>query len=181
VITLPHAIGLSILSLVALERIAELIFSQRNQRRLLAEGAREVGASHYPLIVALHAAWLASLAFWVTRGVVVFHPIPFAAFLALQPLRLWIIASLGRFWTTRVITLPAVPLVKRGPYRLMRHPNYALVVAEIALLPLAFGAWQLSLVFSLCNAAVLAIRIRVEEAALAERQGSVANARRATS
>jgi methyltransferase len=177
----PRAIGLAILALVAVERITELVVSRRNQRRLLAEGGREVGAAHYPFIVATHAAWLLSLAIWVMRGPYVLHSAALAAFVALQPARLWVIASLGRFWTTRIITLPGAPLVRRGPYRFMRHPNYAVVVGEIALLPLAFGAWPLSVFFSLLNAGVLAVRIRAEEAALADRQGSVANTRRATS
>jgi methyltransferase len=176
-----RAVGLAIVALVALERIIELMVSRRNRRRLLAEGAVELGAAHYPFIVAVHAAWLLSVAVWVMRSPPVLNAIPLAAFIALQPLRLWVIATLGHYWTTRIVTLPGAPLVRRGPYRFMRHPNYAVVAAEIALLPLVFGAWPLTVVFSLLNAGVLTVRIRAEAAALAQRQASVANTRRATS
>ena len=139
----------AIIGLVALERVAELIFARRNQSRLLAAGGHEVGASHYPLIVALHTGWLIAMAAYVAVVRPPLYFVPLAAFIAIQPLRLWVIASLGRFWTTRIITVPGAPLVRRGPYRLMRHPNYAIVIAEIALLPLVFGAWPLTGVFSL--------------------------------
>lgn len=158
-----------VIVLVAVQRLAELAYAQRNTRRLLAAGGREIGAGHYPLIVALHALWLLSLAVFVPPA----QPVDWgllAVFLLLQGLRLWIIASLGRFWTTRIITLPGAPLVRRGPYRFLKHPNYLVVAAEIAVLPLAFGAWQIALVFSIANAALLAWRIRCEEAALAPRR-----------
>ena len=92
-----------------------------------------------------------------------------AAYLAVQAGRAWVIATLGRFWTTRVIDMPAAPLVRRGPYRWCRHPNYVVVVLEVALLPLAFGAWEIALAFSLANLAVLAWRLKIENAALARR------------
>ena len=173
--------ALTIIGLVASERIGELFLARRNQRRLIAAGGREVGASHYPLIVAVHAGWLVAMAVYVVAVRPGVHPVPLIAFIAVQPLRLWVIATLGRFWTTRIITLPGAPLVRRGPYRFIRHPNYAIVVAEIALLPLAFGAWSLAAIFSLLNAGVLTLRTRAENAALAERQGLAANTRRAIS
>jgi methyltransferase len=92
------------------------------------------------------------------------------AFAVLQGLRLWVLMSLGRYWTTRVITLPDAPLVRRGPYRFLRHPNYLVVAAEIAVLPLAFGAWAVAAVFSALNAALLAWRISLEDHALAPRR-----------
>ena len=95
------------------------------------------------------------------------------AFIGLQIARIWVIASLGRYWTTRIIYDPTVPPVRRGPYRWLRHPNYLIVVLEIAVLPLAFGAWQIAVIFSLANAAVLWRRIRVENATLAERNRPV--------
>jgi len=83
---------------------------------------------------------------------------------------MWVIITLGPYWTTRVITLPGAPLVRKGPYRLMRHPNYAIVVAEIAVLPLTFGAWTIAIVFSVLNALLIAHRISLEDAGLAERR-----------
>jgi methyltransferase len=158
-----------IVLLVAAQRLAELVYARRNARRLLAEGGVEHGAGRYPFLVLLHAAWLAALFLFVPPETAVSWPL-IGAYLLLQAARFWVVASLGRFWTTRVITLPDAPLVQRGPYRWLKHPNYLVVVAEIAVLPLAFGAWQLALGFSLANAAVLADRIRIEEAALAPRR-----------
>lgn len=163
---LPQVIVL----LVAAQRVAELVYARRNARRLLAEGGIEHGAGRYPLIVLLHAAWLVALFFLVPPGAGVSWPL-IATYLLLQVARLWVIVSLGRFWTTRVITVPDAPLVRHGPYRWLKHPNYLVVAAEIAVLPLAFGAWQLAVGFSLANAAVLADRIRIEERALAPRCG----------
>lgn len=153
-----------ILALVTLQRLGELWLSNRNARRLLAHGANEVGAGHYPLIVAVHALWLATL-WWLapTRAVDGFW---LAVFVLLQLARIWVIASLGSRWTTRIIILPDAPLVRRGPYRWVNHPNYLVVAGEIAALPLAFGLWQVALIFSILNAAVLTVRIREENAAL---------------
>ena len=156
--------ALVILAFVTLQRLAELAIARRNTRRLLARGAYEVGAGHYLLIVALHGLWLAAL-WWLAPGRPIVWPFV-AAYFLLQPPRLWVLASLGGRWTTRIIILPGAPLVRSGPFRLLRHPNYAIVVAEIALLPLAFGLWEMAVVFSLLNAAALAIRIRAEEKAL---------------
>lgn len=151
--------------LVAVQRLVELQLSRRNEARLVAAGAVEAGASHYPLFVALHAAWLAALLLTVPwdRPAATW---PLAAFFALQPLRCWCIRSLGERWTTRVLVVPGAAAVRRGPYRWLRHPNYLVVVLEIALLPLAFGAVGLALAFSLANALLLAWRIRVEERTL---------------
>ena len=158
-----------IVLLVALQRVAELVYAQHNTRRLLAQGAREFGARHYPLLVLLHAAWLLALVLMVPATAPVNWWL-IGLFGLLQIGRLWVIASLGRFWTTRVISLAGQPLVRRGPYRLIRHPNYAIVVAEIAVLPLAFGAWALALIFSVLNLAILAWRIRIEDDAIASRR-----------
>ncbi len=154
--------------LVAVQRLAEVAYAQRNTRRLFAEGATEHGARHYPLIVGLHAAWLAAIFFAVPIDAPVVWTL-LGAYLLLQAARVWTIASLGRYWTTRVVTLAHAPLVRRGPYRFMRHPNYAIVALEIPLLPLAFAAWELALGFGAANLLVLAHRIRVEENALASR------------
>jgi methyltransferase len=153
-----------ILGLVTLQRLAELVVSQRNTRRLLARGAHEVGRAHYPAIVAVHALWLLALWIWAPGRPVAWPLI--GLFLLLQAARIWVLATLGGRWTTRIIVLPGAPLVTRGPFRLMRHPNYAVVAGEIAVLPLAFGLWQIAALFSLLNAAVLWLRISIEERAL---------------
>jgi methyltransferase len=156
---------LVVVLLVAAQRLVELVIARRNTARLLAQGAIEHGRGHYPLIVLLHVAWLVTLPVVVPADR---WPSPWllGLFLLLQPLRMWVIASLGGRWTTRVIVLPGVSPVCRGPYRRIRHPNYWIVAAEIALLPLAFGAWRHALLFSLLNAMLLAWRVRVEDAAL---------------
>jgi methyltransferase len=153
-----------ILALVTLQRLGELWLSKRNTRRLLRGGAREHAPRHYPLIVAVHALWLASL-WWLALR----RPVDgfwLALFILIEIARLWVLITLGPRWTTRIIVLPDAPLVKRGPYRFVNHPNYAVVIAEIAVLPLVFGLWQVALVFTLLNAAVLTIRIRKENEAL---------------
>lgn len=158
------SLAIIVLLAVTAQRLAELVLAQRNTRRLLNRGAFEVGASHYPLIVALHAAWLASL-WWFGWD----RPVGLTwltAFIVLQLLRVWVIATLGARWTTRIIILPGAPLVRGGPYRLFSHPNYAVVVAEIAVLPLAFGLIGVAVVFTIANALVLWVRIRTEGRAL---------------
>jgi len=149
---------------VTLQRVGELWLSNRNTRRLLASGGREYGASHYPLIVAVHALWLIGL-WWLAPD----RPIDgfwLGLFVLIEIARIWVLATLGRRWTTRIIVLPNAPLVRRGPYRFVNHPNYLVVVGEIAVLPLVFGLWRIALIFTLLNAAVIAIRIREENRAL---------------
>lgn len=150
-----------ILALVTTQRLGELMLARRNTKALLARGACEAGRGHYPLIVAVHAAWLAAL-WWLAPGRPVIWPL-IGLFLLLQAGRIWVLATLGRRWTTRIIVLPDAPLVKDGPYRWLRHPNYAIVVGEVAVLPLAFGLWEVAALFTLLNGLVLAIRIWVEE------------------
>ena len=157
-----------VLALVTLQRLAELVIARRNTSALLARGAYEASPSHYKLIVAVHAGWLAAL-WWLAPGKAISWPL-LGLFLLLQMARLWVLASLGERWTTRIIVLPGAPLVAKGPFRFLRHPNYAVVAAEIAVLPLAFGLWQAALIFSVLNAAVLAIRIKAEDKALREAQ-----------
>ena len=158
-------LSIIILALVTLQRLGELVLAQRNTGRLLARGAVEVGACHYPLIVGLHGAWLAGL--WALGWDQPVSLAWLALFIVLQLLRVWVIATLGERWTTRIVVLPGASLVRRGPYRFLDHPNYAVVVAEIAVLPLAFGLSTFAIVFSILNAAVLWIRIRAESRALA--------------
>lgn len=165
-VAVPQTWLLVILALVAAQRILELLISRRHEKALRARGAIEVGAAHYPFIVAVHAGWLAALALWALIMPPLLNPALIVVYLLLQPLRVWIIASLGRAWTTRIITLPGAPLVRRGPYRFLRHPNYVLVALEIAILPLALGAWPVVAAFSILNAIVLRIRITAENHAL---------------
>ncbi|MGV8928131.1 MAG: isoprenylcysteine carboxyl methyltransferase family protein [Brevundimonas sp.] len=158
-----------VLALVAAQRLWELWLAARNTKRLLAEGAVEVGAAHYPLFVLLHASWLAAIAI-VTPWTMIPNLWWLAVYVVLQFGRLWVISTLGRFWTTRIITLPAAPLVRRGPYRFVRHPNYVVASLEIAVLPLAFGQVWIALVWSVANALLVAWRIRIEDRALNERR-----------
>ncbi len=155
----------AILLLVTLQRLGELVLSRRNTRRLLARGAIEIGAKHYPLIVSVHAAWLIALWIWGRDQDV--NLVALSGFMVLQGLRLWVLATLGPRWTTRIIVLPGEPLVASGPYKYLAHPNYAVVIGEIALLPLTLHLPVLALIFTALNAAVLVIRIREETSALA--------------
>lgn len=154
-----------ILLFVTAQRLFELWLSNRNTRRLLGEGAVEAGRGHYPLLVAVHVAWLASLWWWAPGRSINWALI--IVFGLLQVARLWVIATLGTRWTTRIIVLPGAPLVRAGPYRLVDHPNYLIVALEIAVLPLAFGLTGVALVFSILNAAILTVRVRAENKALA--------------
>lgn len=156
----------AVLGFVLLQRAAELGLAAQNTRRLREAGAAEVDRRGYPWFVLLHAAWLASLFLLVPADAAPFWPL-LAVFAMLQLGRLWVIATLGRRWTTRIIVPPGAGLVERGPYRYLRHPNYAIVIAEIAVLPLAFGAIAIALVFSAANLALILRRIRVEDRALA--------------
>ena len=157
---------------VGLERVAELVVSKRNAAWAFERGGVERGFGHYPVMVVLHTGLLvgALVEVWVRR------PDPPSALawsmLALvvlsQALRWWCITTLGRRWNTRVIVVPGLPLVSGGPYRFIPHPNYVAVVVEGAALPLVGSAWITAVVFTVCNAALLTVRIRVEDQALAE-------------
>jgi methyltransferase len=165
----------AVVAVVAVQRSVELAISRRHRLKLLARGALENGAGHYPWMVLLHATFLPAcvLEVWVLRRPLVV-PLAVAAgamLAAAQLLRVWVIATLGERWCTRVVVLPGAPPVTAGPYRWVRHPNYAAVVVEIAALPLIHSAWLTALAFSLANAVVLAVRIRVEENALAGSPG----------
>jgi len=157
-----------VLGFVIGQRLGELWLARRNTLRLRNQGAGEVGAAHYPLFILLHAAWIIAIAVVVPLDAPANLPL-LAIFLLLQLGRIWVIASLGRYWTTRIISLPGAKLVRSGPFRLIRHPNYLIVAAEIAILPLVFGAWQLAAIFSLLNASLILHRIRVEDEALSHR------------
>lgn len=157
-------LNIVILALVTLQRVGELWLSNRNTRRLLAQGAREYGREHYPLIVLVHVLWLATLWFFALG-----RPIDdfwLGLFVLIEIARVWVLVSIGRRWTTRIIVVPNEPLVRRGPYHFVNHPNYMVVVAEIAVLPLVFGLPFIAIIYTMLNATVLMIRVREENRAL---------------
>lgn len=164
---LPYAI----MAFVTIQRLTELAIDRRNTARLLAAGAREVGAGHYPAMVAMHAAWLAAL--WFTVGDRAVNLPLLAVFGVLQLLRVWVLATLGSRWTTRIIVTPDAPLVTKGPFRFLRHPNYTVVTAEIMVLPLVFGVVWIAVLFTVLNAAMLYVRIGAENQALYGTRGDV--------
>lgn len=158
-------VAILILTLVTLLRLGELVIARRNTAMLLERGAYEAAPEHYPLIVGLHAAWLAGLWFLAYDN----EPTIFwlGIFIMLQAARVWVLAALGPRWTTRIIVLPEAPLIEHGPFRFVSHPNYCVVIAELMVLPLVFGLFWYGLVFSILNGIVLTIRIRAENQALA--------------
>ena len=158
------SLSVAVLAFVTLQRLGELVLARRNTARLMARGAVEVSPGHYPAIVVLHAAWLGGL--WWFAWDRPANLALLAVFAGLQAMRLWVLATLGERWTTRIIVLPGAPLVTTGPYRFLSHPNYAVVAAEIAVLPAVFGLYAYAVAFSILNAAVLALRIRAENGAL---------------
>ena len=153
-----------LLAFVTAERLAELSLARHNTAALMAKGAFEVAPGHYPLIVLLHALWLSGL--WLIGWARPLNLSWLVIFLALEGLRGWVLLTLGQRWTTRIIILPGAPLVENGPYRMLLHPNYVVVICEVAVLPLCLGLPWYALIFSAANAVMLAIRIRAENAAL---------------
>lgn len=165
------AILILAVSLVAAQRLLELAVARRNERKARAKGAVERGRGHYPFMVALHSMWLVStLVEGVLRGPELppYWPVPLALFLLAQPLRYWAIFSLGESWNTKILVVPGTKPVRHGPYKYLDHPNYVVVVVEVLTFPLIFGAWVTALVFTALNAALLSVRIREENRALAE-------------
>lgn len=162
---------LALIVVVAAIRLVELAISRRHQQRLEARGAFEVGAGHYPVMVALHTGLLLAAPAEVLLLDRPFLPglgWPMLALLAAtMALRWWVIATLGERWTTRVIVLPGAPLVTHGPFRRLRHPNYLAVAFEVVALPLVHNAWWTAALFGLANLWLLGHRIRVEDRALA--------------
>ena len=154
---------------VAAQRLGELAWAGANTGRLRRQGAVEADRAGYPPLVILHVGWLGAMALLVPATAAPRWPL-LGLFGVLQLLRLWVIASLGRLWTTRILTLPGAPLSHKGPYRWLRHPNYLIVGAEIAVLPLAFGAVAIAVAFSAANLLLLTRRIRIEERVLAPRR-----------
>jgi methyltransferase len=165
-----EALFTGLVLLVGLERVAELIVSRRNASWSFEHGGVETGRRHFAVMVVLHTGLLAGAVaeVWIRRPdfVPVLTAVMLAAVLASQALRWWCIATLGRRWNTRVIVIPGLPLIGNGPYRWFSHPNYVAVVVEGIALPLVHSAWITAVVFTLANAVLLRVRIRVEEEAL---------------
>jgi methyltransferase len=171
-------LSLAIVGLVTLQRLGELAWSHANAARMRAAGGIEVGQGHYWPLIGVHVAWLAGL--WLLAWD---EPVDLrwlAVYLLLQLGRAWVLWTLGRRWTTRVILLPQMPLIRHGPYRFLRHPNYAVLAAEVAVLPLVFGLWWYALGFTVLNAVLLAARIKAEDRALLAAAQSAAPARNLT-
>jgi len=165
----PVGALVALLATVAVQRVSELVISARHARRLIAAGAIEHGRAHFPLLVALHALWPPALVAEVLVGQArpgPAWPVWLALFAGAQALRLASMAALGDRWTARVLVLPGAPLVHRGPYRWLRHPNYLAVVVELVAAPMILGAWRTALGASLVNLIALGLRVRVEERAL---------------
>ena len=168
--SMSEAILAGVMIVLIVQRIAELVWARRNEQWLRANGAIEFGANHYPAIVLLHTGFLASLAIesWL-RGPQLhsqWHMILallFAAFV----LRYWCLAALGKFWNTKILVVPGAKLIRRGPYRWFKHPNYGVVIAELILYPLLMQAWWTLLWVALLNACLLTLRIKTENQALA--------------
>jgi methyltransferase len=156
--------GAILLAYLTAQRLVELWWAKANEARLTASGGIEYGRSHLPLMILFHAAWLAGL--WLLAYDRPVEPFFLALFVVLQMARFWVLATLGRRWTICIIVVPGERLVARGPYRFLRHPNYAVVTGEIAVVPLALGLPAYALVFSVLNAGILAIRMTAENAAL---------------
>ena len=156
----------AILGFVTLQRLGEFRLAAANTAALLARGAREVAPAHYPALVAVQAGWLGCL--WIfAPGRAVEWPLV-ALFVLLQAARVWVIRTMGVRWTTRIIVLPGAPRIDTGPFRYLSHPNYAVVMAELVLLPLAFRLWWIACLFFAINAVVLSIRVTAENKALAD-------------
>ena len=177
-LTVSRGLYAVLVGLVVVARLVELGVARRHLQWARQRGGAEFGAGHYPVMVLLHAGLLVGCLVEVLVLRAPFVPAlavtMLALLLAAHALRWWCIRSLGPQWNTRVVVVPGLPLVSRGPYRFLRHPNYVAVVAEGIALPLVHGAWVTAVVFTVCNAALLAVRIRVEERALAEVAGAPA-------
>jgi methyltransferase len=169
---MPEMEVYAVLVFVTLQRLAELVIARSNTKGLLERGGVEHAPGHYPFMVILHASWLLGL-WWFAQGQSI-QPVWLILFFAMQAGRVWVLATLGRRWTTRIITVPGERLVSKGPYRFVSHPNYLIVVVEIATLPMAFGLYLFAAVFSLLNALILIVRIRAENSAL-HPSGSLSN------
>lgn len=157
-----------LIGFIVLQRLCELLYAYHNTKKLKARGAIEKGRSHYGFMVTLHGAWIVLIAVSITPDTTI-NLIYLIIFFALQGMRGWILWSLGSYWTTRLLSIPNHPIITRGPYKFFKHPNYMLVVAEIAVFPLIFNFVFLAIGFSLLNLLILGFRLREENSILYER------------
>jgi len=156
-----------VISVIILSRIGELILSKSNEKWLLQNGAVEYGNKHYPFIIALHILFFISLIIeYTTKQNASFSLFILLFYFSLLALKTWVILSLGKFWSTKIYRIPGAPLVKKGPYNYFKHPNYLIVVAEIALIPMIFHLYLTAIAFTLLNAIMLFVRIKVENKVL---------------
>ena len=160
-----NLVAVLFLAYIVFERLIELPIANRNTKRLKAAGGVEHSPRHYPLIVAVHTGWILAMV-WFGHG----HSVSYVwlgLYAVLQVLRVYILGTLGRRWTTRIIVVPGEEKVAKGPFALLPHPNYLLVIAEILVAPLVLGLWEVAAIFSALNAAILVIRVSAEERAWA--------------
>lgn len=160
-----------VISIVISQRLIELFVAKRNEKWMLGQGAFEVGAAHYPIMVTMHISFFISLLAEVVvlgRMLSPFWILLLGIFLLTQTARIWCLLLLGKFWNTKIIILPGAAVVRRGPYRWLRHPNYLIVGIELLVLPLLFGAYFTAVLYSLLNVWMLSVRIPAEEKALKE-------------
>lgn len=155
--------------MVLLQRGLEELHSARNTRKLIAQGAKEYGKEYYPVVAATHLGWIAAIFFFVPKDALVFWP-ALIFYLLLQVLRYWIISSLGKYWTHRIISLENAPIVVRGPYAFVRHPNYLTTYLETFLLPICFGAYEVALIFGVLWWVVIRHKIFLEDETLRRRR-----------
>ncbi|WP_339254679.1 isoprenylcysteine carboxyl methyltransferase family protein [Sporosarcina sp. FSL W8-0480] len=160
-----------VISIVILQRLIELLVARRNEKWMKDHGAFEAGATHYPFMVGMHILFFISLfleVLFLNRQLSSIWPVLLAIFLATQLLRIWCLASLGKFWNTKIIVLPNAQVVRKGPYKWIRHPNYIIVATELLILPLLFNAFFTAALFTLLNCWMMTVRIPTEEKALKE-------------
>ena len=155
------------ISLIILLRIGELILSRRNEVWLLQQGAIEYGQKHYPYIVALHVLFIVSLIVeYSTRKTASFSLLPLVLYILLLSFKAWVIMSLGKFWNTKIYHIPGFPLIRKGVYKYVKHPNYLVVIAEIAIIPLVYHLYYTAIAFTVLNAIVLSVRVKKENEVL---------------
>ena len=155
------------ISFIILQRIGELLLSKRNEKWLLQNGAVEYGSHHYKFIVSLHILFIFSLIFeYNFRPTSAFSLFLLIFYFILLCFKAWVIFSLGKFWNTKIYHISNVPLIKNGPYKFIKHPNYLIVIGEIMVIPLVFGLYCTAVIFTVINGIMLCIRIKEENRAL---------------